>query len=405
MSRVVVIGAGAAGLMSAYQAAALGHRVILLDKNEKAGKKIYITGKGRCNFTNTCDTEDFFKNVVSNPKFLYSAIYSFDSTSVIDFFESNGMATKIERGNRAFPLSDHASDVTNTLLRAGRSAGVELRLNTKVLDIEKNDVFTIKTDKGDLKADSVIVCTGGLSYPSTGSTGDGYKFAEKFGHSVTKLRPALVPFNCKESYVTDMQGLSLKNVSLTIKKDNKKLFEEFGEMLFTHFGISGPLVLSASSVVGDRLMKNEELKAYINLKPALDDETLDKRLVTELNGNKKLITMMGSLLPSSMIGVFLELAGLDKDKAVNLVTKEERRSIFNLLRAFPMTLTSLRGYNEAIVTKGGISVKEINPSTMESKLVKGLYFAGEVLDVDGYTGGFNLQIAFSTGYLAGVSIE
>jgi len=410
MSKVVIIGGGAAGCMASISAASAGHDVTLLEQNEKLGKKIYITGKGRCNFTNACDTEDFFNNVVSNPKFLYSAIYTFPQESVIDFFEGEGIPTKIERGNRAFPVSDHASDITKGLERAMKRNKVKICLNTKVTKIlvEDNQVTGVKLDDNTtISADSVIVCTGGLSYQTTGSTGDGLRFAKELGLNVTDTRPALVPFNTKEPYIFMMQGLSLKNVSLTIKNNGKTLYDEFGEMLFTHFGVSGPLVLSASSIVGKTLEKTGTLDAFINLKPALTREQIDERLVREFSAapNKHLSSILRSMLPAKMVDVFIEILHFDDGRSVNGITKDERSSIVDLFIAFPFTITSLREFKEAIVTQGGVSVKEINPSTMESKNIKGLYFAGEVLDLDAFTGGFNLQIAFSTGYLAGISIE
>ena len=409
MSNVIVVGGGAAGMMAAYSAAMCGHQVTLLEKNEKLGKKIYITGKGRCNFTNACSEEDFLKNVVSNPKFLYSAIYTFNSDAMIDFIENHGTPTKVERGNRAFPLSDHASDITKALKNALDEYDVTVKLNTEVLKINVSEGghISVTLKNGKLQADHVIVCTGGLSYATTGSTGDGFKFAKSLGVNVTELRPALVPLNVKEAYVMSMQGLSLKNVSLSIYDGNKKLFDQFGEMLFTHFGVSGPLVLSASSIVGKRLSTNKELLGYIDLKPALSAEELDNRLLRDFNDNmnKHLSTVIRGLLPSSMVPVFMELINFDDGRQINSVTKEERAFIIKLLKAFPFTITGLRDYKEAIITAGGVSVKDIDPSTMKCKNVSGISFAGEVLDLDAFTGGFNLQIAWATGYLAGISID
>ena len=412
MAKVVVIGGGAAGCMAAYAAGLSGHQVTLLEKNEKLGKKIYITGKGRCNFTNACEVEDFFKSVVSNPKFLYSALYTFSPDMVIDFMENHGTPTKVERGNRAFPESDHASDITKALEKGLREQNVSIRLNTEVLRIETENgrVTGLKCNSGEtISCDHVIVCTGGLSYRTTGSTGDGLRWAADFGMAVTDTRPALVPVNCAESYIMDMQGLSLKNVELNIYQDaslKKKLFSQFGEMLFTHFGVSGPLVLSASSVVGKKLEAVNGLPARIDLKPALDRNTLDARLLREFEEarNKHLSTVLRGLLPASMVLVFLDLLGIDDSRQINSITREERTHIIDLLKAFPFTIVSLRDYNEAIVTQGGVSVKEIDPSTMKARNIEGLSFAGEVMDLDAYTGGFNLQIAFSTGYLAGISI-
>ncbi len=409
MSKVIVIGGGAAGCMAAYSAAMIGHDVTLLEKNEKLGKKIYITGKGRCNFTNACDVEDFFKNVVSNPKFLYSSLYTLTPEAMIDFIEANGTPTKVERGNRAFPVSDHASDITRALSKALVEYDVKVMLNTKVADIKLKDgkvSGVVLSDSSQISCDHVIICTGGLSYPTTGSTGDGLKWAKKLGINLIDTRPALVPFNCKEEYVTSMQGLALKNVVLTIFSGKKKLYDGFGEMLFTHFGVSGPLVLSASSVVGKRLLSEGSLPAFIDLKPALSEQDIEERLLREFgeNSNKKLSSVLRGFLPSSMLLPFMEVLDFDDTRQINSVTKEERKCIIKLLKAFPFTISGLRDYKEAIVTAGGISVKDIDPSTMKCKSVEGLSFAGEVIDVDAFTGGFNLQIAFSTGYLAGLSV-
>lgn len=409
MSNVIVIGGGAAGLMAGYAAGICGHQVTILEKNEKLGKKIYITGKGRCNFTNACDTEDFFKNVVSNPKFLYSALYTFSPDSMIGFVESQGIPTKVERGNRAFPESDHASDITKALEKAIKEYGVKVRLRTEVKDIliEDNKVIGVKLSDGSIiNCDNVILCTGGLSYQTTGSTGDGLKWARKLGIKVTECRPALVPLNCKESYIPEMQGLALKNVNLTIKDGKKKLFDSFGEMLFTHFGVSGPLILSASSIIGKRLQETGELQALVDLKPALSVDELSNRVLRDFNDNmnKHLSSVLRGLLPSSMVPVFIELMDFDDIRQINSITKEERSNLIALLKAFPFTITGLRDYKEAIITQGGISVKEVDPSTMKCKNIEGLSFAGEVLDLDAFTGGFNLQIAWSTGYLAGLSI-
>ena len=409
MSEVLVIGGGAAGLMAAYAAGICGHKVTILEKNEKLGKKIYITGKGRCNFTNACDTEDFFKNVVSNPKFLYSALYTFNPDSMIGFVESQGIPTKVERGYRAFPESDHASDITKALEKAIKEYGVKVRLHTEVKDIliENDRVSGVKlADGSTLNCDNVILCTGGLSYQTTGSTGDGLKWAKKMGLKVTDCRPALVPLNCKEAYVPEMQGLALKNVNLSILDGKKKLYDSFGEMLFTHFGVSGPLVLSASSIIGKRLQEVGSLQAVVDLKPALSVDELSNRVLRDFNENmnKHLSSVLRGLLPSSMVPVFIELMDFDDSRQINSITKEERAKIISLLKAFPFTITGLREYKEAIITQGGISVKEVDPSTMKCKNIEGLSFAGEVLDLDAFTGGFNLQIAWSTGYLAGLSI-
>lgn len=407
MSKVIVIGGGPAGMLAALAAAKKGGKVILLEKNEKLGKKLYITGKGRCNITNACDTEDLFANVPRNAKFLYSAIYAFDNHQVMQFFEKNGLKLKTERGNRVFPETDHSSDVIRTLQNALRQAGVEVRLfaeTEEILTVE-DTVQGVRQKNGEkLYADAVIIATGGFSYQSTGSTGDGYRFAEDTGHALTDREPSLVPFVAKESYVKEMQGLSLKNVNVSIFRKNRKIYEDFGEMLFTHFGVSGPLMLSASSLVGSK-NTGEELHMEINLKPALTEEQLDKRILRDFdeNKNRQFKNSIQKLLPSKMVPVMIELSGIHPDKKVNEITKEERAQLVRCIRAFPLTLTGLRDFNEAIITRGGVSVKDVNPSTMESKKVKGLYFAGEVLDVDALTGGFNLQIAWSTGYLAGDS--
>ncbi len=440
--KVIVTGGGAAGMFAAYFAASAGNDVILLEKNEKLGKKIYITGKGRCNVTNACDVEELFDNVKSNSKFLYSAFYGYDNSRVIDFFESHGMPTKVERGNRVFPVSDKSSDVIFTLQRALKEKNVDIRLNTAVRNLNFADALetaqyssermTDETpdakenvsentsenknisrkvtgvtlaDGTILDADAVIVATGGLSYPSTGSTGDGYRMAESAGHTVTECTPSLVPFNVKEQWVKELQGLSLKNTAITIYNGKKKLYEDFGEMLFTHFGVSGPMILSASASIKQSLIK-QPLTMYIDLKPALTQEALDKRILREFEEakNKQFKNSINKLLPAKLIPVIIELSGIDPDKKVNEISKEERNNLLMLFKKLPLTLNGPRGWNEAIITKGGIKVKEINPSTMESKLVKNLFFAGEVLDLDAYTGGFNLQIAWSTGYLAGSSV-
>ena len=409
MSKVIVIGGGPAGMFAAYFAAKNGHRVTLLEQNEKLGKKLYITGKGRCNITNSSDMEELFKNVCSNPKFLYSAFYSYTNDQVVDFFESYGLRTKVERGNRVFPMSDHSSDVIATLAKALKEAGVEVRLYTKVKDIltENEAVTGVVLEKGErLTADTVVLATGGISYPSTGATGDGYRFAEKLNHRIVEPTPSLVPFEVKEDWVKELQGLSLKNVSLKITNGKKVLYEDFGEMLFTHFGVSGPMILSASAAIKPECFREQPI-CYIDLKPALDVDTLDKRILREFDEakNKQYKNSIQKLLPGKMVPVIIELSEIDPDKKVNEITKEERMRLVNILKALPMTITGLRGWNEAIITKGGVSVKDVNPSTMESKKIQKLFICGEVLDLDAMTGGFNLQIAWSTGYLAGNSIE
>ena len=406
MSKVIVVGGGAAGMMAAIFAARNGREVTLLEQNEKLGKKLFITGKGRCNFTNACDTEDLFQNVVTNPKFLYSAFYSFSNQMVMDFFEELGLPYKIERGNRVFPLSDHSSDVIKALERELRKQKVEILLHTKVkkLFIEKNVCKgVILTDGKKLSADSVVVATGGVSYPRTGACRDGYDFATSVGHTITDIQPSLVPFELQDECCKDLMGISLKNVSAMICADGKKVYSDFGEMLFTHFGVSGPIIIKASAYIHKYIGK--ELKLYLDLKPALDDKQLDERLLRDfkLFQNKQLKNSLDKLLLRALVPVVIEKSGLDGEKKINELTKDERRVLGATVKKLPFTITGLRGFDEAIITKGGISVKEIDPGTMESKLTGGLYFAGEVLDLDALTGGFNLQIAWSTGYLAGNS--
>lgn len=411
MSKVLIIGGGAAGMMAAAFAAKNGNRVEVFEKNEKLGKKLFITGKGRCNITNAADLEDFFSAVTSNPKFLYSAFYSFTNEQVISFFEELGVRTKVERGGRVFPVSDHSSDVIQALKSEMERLGVKINLNAEVKELitEKNStretVNGIRLVSGKkISGDAVIVATGGISYPSTGSTGDGYRFARRCGHKVSELSPSLVPMEVKEWYAGELMGLSLRNIEIRITDGKKKLYQEFGEMLFTHYGVTGPVILSASSIVGKKL-KDTELTLHIDLKPALTEEQLDKRVLREFetNHNRQFKNAVDSLFPSKLRPVIVELSGIPEEKKVHEITKEERLRFVRLIKDFTMTLTGLRGYNEAIITKGGVSVKEIDPGTMESKLVKGLYFAGEVLDLDAVTGGYNLQIAWSTGYLAGMN--
>lgn len=463
MSKIIIIGGGPAGMFAAIAAAEANdgageNEVLLLEKNEKLGKKLYITGKGRCNITNASDMEVLFSNVVTNAKFLYSAFYACDNQRVIDFFEKNGLNTKVERGNRVFPVSDHSSDVIATLQKVLKEKKVKVMLHTEVkrllcenrfLPAEEtpvSDMISAGTQAGDafavdaivgraatdmqvlqtekasasdrethitgveltdgtrLPADKVIVATGGFSYQTTGSTGDGYRFARELGHTVTDIRPSLVPFYTVEPYVTQLQGLSLKNVEVRIYDGKKLLYDEFGEMLFTHFGVSGPLLLSASAALKPKSTE-KKLSMTVDLKPALSEEQLDKRLLREFEEakNKQFKNSIGGLFPAKMVPVMLELSGIEPEKKVNEITREERLSFVKLIKAFPMTLNGLRDFNEAIITKGGVKVKEVNPSTMESKLVKNLYFCGEVLDLDAMTGGYNLQIAWSTGYLAGNS--
>ena len=409
--RVIVIGGGAAGMMAAIAAAGQGAEVILLEKNEKTGKKIYITGKGRCNLTNACPEEELFDHMISNPKFLYSAFYHWSNRAVMDFFEKAGCKLKEERGNRVFPVSDHSSDVIKALNQCLKENGVQVRLHTQVQKLlikepaegEKCVAGISLSDGQQIAADSVILATGGLSYETTGSTGDGYIWAENMGHTVIEPRPALVPLTVSEDWCSRLQGLSLRNVAVTLKKGKKKLYEGLGEMLFTHFGVSGPLILSASSFYIKAGGKEADL--LIDLKPGLDREQLDKRILRDFeeNKNKQIGNSLGKLMPMRLIPVILELSGIAPDKKVNEITAGERQAMLEMLKGLPLTIRGTRGFSEAVITQGGVKVKEVDPGTMESKLVKGLFFAGEVLDVDALTGGFNLQIAWSTGYLAGVS--
>ena len=399
-------------MMAAYAAAESGHAVTLLEQNEKLGKKLFITGKGRCNLTNASDMEQLFANVVSNRKFLYSAFYSYDNEQVISFFESHGMPTKTERGNRVFPVSDHSSDVIAALSAALREQHVEVFLHTKVkrLLLEKRDEEKRVTgvelaDHTKMHADAVIVATGGISYPSTGATGDGYRMAEESGHKMVSPTPALVPMEMKEPWVRDLQGLSLRNVRMSVTRGKKKLYEDFGEMLFTHFGVSGPLVLSASGCIPAKAF-DQELSMTIDLKPALDVEQLDHRILREFDEmkNKQFKNALNGLFPARLAEQIVILSGINPDKEVNAITKEERAHLVSLTKNLPLTILSVRSYNEAIITQGGVKVQEVQPKTMESKLVQGLYFAGELLDIDALTGGYNLQLAWSTGSLVGDSI-
>ena len=405
-NKVLVIGGGAAGLLAAISAAENGADVILFEKNDRLGKKLRITGKGRCNVTNDCSNEEFLQNVPTNPRFLYRALNCFSTQDVKDFFENEGVPLKTERGKRVFPVSDKAEDIVKALVSACNDRGVDIR-NEKVLSlvIDQDQVKGVVTSRKEYTADAVIVCTGGKSYTRTGSDGDGYKFAKAAGHSVTPLLPSLVPIVCAGKLCPSLQGLSLKNVALKIfdKSLGKEVYSDFGEMMFTHFGITGPMVLSASSHIPD--ISSGKYEARIDLKPALDDKTLDARILSDFAkySNKDLINALNDLLPQKLIPVVISLSGVDERKKINSITKEERKAISDVIRSLRLTLTGFRPLEEAIITKGGISVKEIDPKTMASKKCKGLYFAGEVIDVDAYTGGFNLQIAFATGRLAGQS--
>lgn len=406
MAKTIVIGGGAAGMMAAYAAAMCGNEVSLYEKNEKLGKKVYITGKGRCNVTNACETQDLLGNIVTNPKFMYSPIYTFDNNMVQSFMEEWGCPLKTERGNRVFPQSDKSYDVINALIRAMRENKVDINLDSHVSDIltENGHVTGVRVNGCDIECDNVILATGGYSYPSTGSTGEGHTMASKLGHHITKCMPALVPFTTAEEWVKELQGLSLRNCGVTIYDGDHKMYEDFGELLFTHFGVSGPTVLSASSYAVD-IIRKRPLRLVIDLKPALDEKQLDARILRdfEANINRKFMNSLDKLFPKSLIPVIIERSGIDAQCRVNEITRDKRQGLVKLIKNFDLTLTGLRGFNEAIITHGGVDVKEIDSSTMESKLIKGLYFAGEMIDVDAVTGGFNLQVAWSTGYLAGIS--
>lgn len=432
MSKVAVIGGGAAGMMAAIRAAEKGHKVTVYEKNEKLGKKVYITGKGRCNVTNACDAEEFFEHVTGNAKFFYSAYYGFDNHSVMDLIEKSGCPLKIERGNRVFPVSDHSSDVIKALRNRMESLGCEIRYHNNVKQIltedyredsntdedgtetkRKKKVKYESEVKGIVNADgkkefydSVILATGGISYPSTGSTGDGHKFAAELGLKVTELKPSLVPFEIKEKWCPKLQGLALKNVSATLYVDGKKIFSQMGEMLFTHFGVSGPLILTASSALAQCKNYNEVMLT-IDLKPALSEAQFDKRILRELEEghNKQLKNILPTMFPSGLAALIPELAEVDETKPAHSVTREERERIVSITKEMKLTVLGTRGFEEAIITCGGVDLKEINPSTMECKRIKDLYIVGELLNLDAHTGGYNLQIAWSTGYLAGDSAE
>lgn len=399
---VIVVGAGAAGLMCAGTAAQRGRRVLVLEKNKKPGRKVMITGKGRCNVTNFCDTQDFLQAVRRNPRFLYSAMGSFSCYEVYGFFEELGVPLKVERGNRVFPESDHAADVVDALTNWVKESGAVIREGKVTgLLLEDGKVIGVECGGEKIYAQSVAVCTGGKSYPVTGSAGDGYDFARAAGHTVTRLSPSLIPIIIQEKYCADMMGLSLKNIVLTVKEKDKTIFSSLGEMLFTHFGVSGPLVLSASSHM--ELNRINQYKITLDLKPALDKAKLDARLLRDFdaNKNKDFINSLGALLPRKMIPVVVKLSGITPSTKIHEITREQRLAFVSLLKNFPLTPVGFRPIEEAIITSGGVEVGQIHPGTMESKLVKGLFFAGEVLDVDAYTGGYNLQIAWSTGHLAG----
>ncbi|EHI56511.1 hypothetical protein HMPREF9333_00373 [Johnsonella ignava ATCC 51276] len=409
MKTIIVIGAGAAGMIAALAAKSAARagavRVLLFDGNEKVGKKLFITGKGRCNVTNASDMKTVMENVVSNPKFLYSAFKCFGSADIMKILEDGGCRLKIERGNRVFPVSDHSSDVINTLYKLLKNAGVNIKLNCIIKKLLINDrkcSGVVLANGSSISADAVIVATGGISYRLTGSSGDGYKFASAAGHKVSELYPSLVPLVLSEHDCTRLQGLSLKNVNAAVYKGSKRIYEGFGELLFTHFGVSGPLILSASSYIAG-LVKNGNLRLVIDLKPALDKNVLDARILRDFEKykNKSLKNALGDLLLQSLIPVIIDRMNISPETRVNEIKKEHRHRLVNILKDFEFTITGMRGFDEAVVTKGGVSVKEVEPSSMESKLIKSLYFAGEVLDLDALTGGYNLQIAWSTGWMAG----
>lgn len=403
MIDVIVVGGGPAGLFAAYHAALNGNSVLLLEKNDRCGKKLNITGKGRCNVTNACGREEFLQNVIANPMFLMSGISKFSTQDTMDFFEALGVPLKVERGNRVFPQSDKAQDITDALINAVLSIGVEIRKGKRVSSLIVTDgkINGVRCGKEEIFASSVIIACGGASYPRTGSDGSGHRLAESVGHRITKIRPSLVPLVSKDKICAQAMGLSLKNVGISFYKEGKRIYYEQGEMMFTHFGVTGPVILSASSYLGNEF----PYEMFIDLKPALDEKTLDKRLLRDFteNCNKELKNGFSALLPSKLIEPFIKMTGISPETRLNSLTKEQRATILSLMKALPVKIIGTRPIDEAIVTGGGVDCKEIDPKTMESKIVSGLYFAGEVMDLDAYTGGFNLQIAFSTGFLAGSS--
>ncbi|CFX85537.1 FAD-dependent pyridine nucleotide-disulphide oxidoreductase [Syntrophomonas zehnderi OL-4] len=407
MKDIIVIGAGPAGMMAAGQAAEQGGRVWLLEKKDRVGSKLRITGKGRCNITADVDLESFIKAIPGNGRFLYSVLHEFSKDDLVNFFNKRGLKTKVERGNRVFPVSDNAQDVVDLLYNYARVAGVNVITSVKVLRIEPDNgkVAGVETNQGFMAADAVIIATGGMSYPGTGSTGDGYQWAQSLGHTIIKPRPGLVPLVVEENWIKDLQGLSLKNVTATAyTAAGKKINSDFGELLFTHFGLSGPIILSMSRDIGEYLYHEKQpVTVKLDLKPALDENRLNDRVLRDFDkySRKHFKNALNELLPQKLIPVFIDLAGIDPEKPCHQISRTERLAIVRLLKSFTLTITKTRPLAEAIVTAGGVSVKEVNPQTMESKLVQGLYFAGEVLDVDGYTGGYNLQSAFSTGFVAG----
>ena len=417
--KTIVIGGGPAGMIAAVTTAEQGNSVTILEKMEDLGKKLLITGKGRCNITNSAEMEDFMKNIPENAKFLYSSFNQYTNQDIINFLNKQGVATKVERGGRVFPVSDRAEDVLNAFKRKLKELNVEIKTNFEVTQILTEGSTAIgiegkykgKTER--MLANKVILTTGGKSYPVTGSTGDGYKITEKLGHTITPLKPSLVPLICEEDskkICQDMQGLSLRNVAIKVKHENKIIYEDFGEMLFTHYGLSGPIILSASAILIrykniEKLLKSNKIKIFIDLKPALDEEKLDNRILRDFEElrNKQFKNSLEKLLPRKMINTIIEITGINPEKRINEITKEERKKLVKILKNFELNINGFRKIEEAIITKGGINVKEINPRTMESKIIKGLYFAGEIIDLDAFTGGFNLQIAWSTGYVAGLN--
>lgn len=408
MRKVVIIGAGAAGLMAGAVSALKGNDVTILEKMQRPGRKLMITGKGRCNITNACfDVDELISNVPVNPRFLYSAFSSFMPYDTIALMEDLGVKTKIERGNRVFPESDRAVDVVDTLVKYATQSGAKIvHKQASAFELENGLIKRIVLDdKSKIDCDAVGICTGGKSYPLTGSTGDGYTLAKSVGHTITPIKPSLVPLVANNNFIPKLQGLSLKNISAKIVDENdKEIYSEFGEMIFTHFGVSGPIILSASSHLKNP--KEHKYKLVVDLKPALDEQTLDKRIQRDFaeNTNKDFINSLNHLLPNKLIPVIVKLSGIQPSEKVNQITREQRLRLVELLKNFTVNIVDFRPIEEAIVTSGGVNVKEINPKTMQSKLVENLYFAGEVIDVDAYTGGFNLQIAFSTGYLLGKNI-
>ncbi len=411
LKQIVIIGGGAAGLMAAITAAQKygnSAQITVIEKNERLARKLMITGKGRCNVTNNCDIDTLIANTPRNPRFLYSAFSAFSPQDTMDFFEKCNVPLKTERGNRVFPVSDKAVDIVDALVYSAKKNGVKIINGTAQKIITENEQVSevLLKDGKVFSADSVIIATGGISYPVTGSTGDGYTFAREFGHTVTELLPSLVPIECHEGFCSKLSGLSLKNVTLSVFEDGKKkpVFSEMGEMLFTHFGISGPLVLSASANIKN--MGKKQYRATIDLKPALTAEQLDSRILRDFSEqqNKDFVNSLDKLLPKSLIPVIVSLSGIEPHTKINSIDRESRKRFCDLIKNFPLTLTRFRPVEEAIITRGGVAVKEINPTTMESKIINGLFFAGEVIDVDSFTGGFNLQIAFSTGFVAGSNV-